>query len=166
MWKKIGECCTLQPTVPTAVVAEETRDEEQTHPMTPPVEKHDGHAPVYPTLDGLGEQQQPFDTPVDTPASPHPLPSAPEDETAHSDVTPSAPPADAFSTPTGDEPAIPPPTYVEYPDPTPAVVVEPVAPADPVRAALAALDIDTLSPREAQEALYNLKALAEGKEAL
>lgn len=42
----------------------------------------------------------------------------------------------------------------------------PVAPAHPALMALAALDLDTLTPREALDALYNLKALAEDKEAL
>jgi DNA mismatch repair protein MutS len=40
------------------------------------------------------------------------------------------------------------------------------APAAPLRDALAALDPDSLSPREAHEALYRLKALAEGGGAL
>jgi len=42
----------------------------------------------------------------------------------------------------------------------------PTAPQHPVLQALAALNLDTLSPREAQDALYNLKTLAEGREAL
>jgi DNA mismatch repair protein MutS len=45
--------------------------------------------------------------------------------------------------------------------PTPPAVA-----AHPALAALATLDLDALSPREAQEALYNLKALADGTEAL
>jgi len=40
----------------------------------------------------------------------------------------------------------------------PAVAVEPAGP-DPVREALAAIDIDDLSPRAALDALYNLKAM-------
>ena len=42
----------------------------------------------------------------------------------------------------------------------------PVAPAHPALDALATLDLDALSPREAQEALYNLKALADGGETM
>jgi DNA mismatch repair protein MutS len=42
----------------------------------------------------------------------------------------------------------------------------PIQPTHPALAALAALDLDALTPREAQDALYNLKALADGKEAL
>ncbi|MDB5412813.1 MAG: mismatch repair protein MutS, partial [Rubritepida sp.] len=42
----------------------------------------------------------------------------------------------------------------------------PVVPGNPVLAALAVLEPDKLSPREAQDALYNLKALAAGPEGL
>ncbi len=41
-----------------------------------------------------------------------------------------------------------------------ALPPDPVPPADPLRDALAELDLDALSPREALEALYNLRALA------
>ena len=42
----------------------------------------------------------------------------------------------------------------------------PAPPAHPALEALAALDLDALTPREAQEALYHLKALAAGPEAM
>ncbi len=44
-------------------------------------------------------------------------------------------------------------------------VPKPAAPRSPIAAALAALDLDALSPREAQEALYHLKSLAAEGEA-
>jgi DNA mismatch repair protein MutS len=42
-----------------------------------------------------------------------------------------------------------------------AMVVEEAAPVDPLRAELEALDVDALSPREALDALYRLKALGD-----
>ena len=42
------------------------------------------------------------------------------------------------------------------------MAVEEEAPVDALRAELAALDVDALSPREALDALYRLKALGEG----
>jgi len=41
-----------------------------------------------------------------------------------------------------------------------------IAPQHPVLQALSTLNLDTLSPREAQDALYHLRTLAEGQEAL
>jgi DNA mismatch repair protein MutS len=42
-----------------------------------------------------------------------------------------------------------------------AMVAEEAAPVDPLRAELEALDVDALSPREALDALYRLKALGD-----
>jgi DNA mismatch repair protein MutS len=53
------------------------------------------------------------------------------------------------------------PLFARAAAPLPSEAAEP-----PVLAALRALDPDTLSPREAQEALYRLKSLAESTSAL